>query len=101
MTYSHECVSLKEKRACHRGLRIKVIGSISNVGPVPKVGCTRGISGIMSVGNTGGIVPASNIGGIVLAGNIDAFLRSGWFCLMPASLLTLWDVPLTASLKAG
>ena len=34
------------------GLRIKVVGGIYNVGPIPKVGCTSGIGGIVPMGNT-------------------------------------------------
>ena len=42
------------------GLRIKAVGGMSNVGPVPKAGCTSGIGGIVPTGNTGGVAPLDN-----------------------------------------
>ena len=72
MACSQECVALGERRACRLVL-------------VPKARCTNGIAGIMLAGNT----------------NASPGAQSGWFCPLPTSLLALWDVPLTASLKAG
>ena len=32
--------------------RIKAVGYMSNIDPVPKAGCTNGIGGIVPLGNT-------------------------------------------------
>ena len=49
------------------GLRIEAASGIYNVGPIPKAGCTTGISGI---------VPAGNLDGIAPSGNTDTFPRA-------------------------
>ena len=57
------CTRCKESMSS--GLRIKAVGGMSNVGHVPKAGCTSGI---------GGILPMGNIGGVALSSNTDVFL---------------------------
>ena len=41
-------------------MRIRALGGIKIVCPIPKVGCTSGIGGIVPTGNTCGIVPSGN-----------------------------------------